>query len=33
MSHSPKRIQIVYSRKPDGVSDDEFDRWYDAHRL
>jgi hypothetical protein len=29
---SPTRIQIVYSRKPDGVSDAEYDRWYDAHR-
>ena len=29
---SPTRIQIVYSRKPDGVSDEEYDAWYDAHR-
>jgi hypothetical protein len=29
---SPTRIQIVYSRKPDGISDEEYNRWYDAHR-
>jgi hypothetical protein len=27
------RVQLVYSRKPDGVSDEEFDAWYDAHRF
>jgi hypothetical protein len=27
------RVQIVYSRKPDGVSDEEYDAWYDAHRF
>ena len=25
------RIQIVFSRKPDGVSDDDWNTWYDAH--
>jgi hypothetical protein len=30
---SPTRIQIVYSRRPDGVSDEEYNAWYDAHRF
>ena len=28
---SPTRIQIVFSRKPDGVSDEDWNTWYDAH--
>jgi hypothetical protein len=26
-----ERIQVVFSRKPDGVSDDDWNTWYDAH--
>ena len=25
------RIQIVFSRRPDGVSEDDWNTWYDAH--
>ncbi len=25
------RIQIVFSRKPDGIADDDWNTWYDAH--
>jgi hypothetical protein len=25
------RIQMVFSRRPDGVTDDDWNAWYDAH--
>jgi hypothetical protein len=27
----PDSLHIVFSQPPDGVSDEEFNRWYDAH--
>lgn len=27
----PQQLQIVFSDPGDGVSDEEFDRWYEAH--
>jgi hypothetical protein len=27
----PKNIHLVYSKPPDDLSDDEFNRWYDPH--
>jgi hypothetical protein len=26
-----RKLQLVFSRPPEGVSDEEFNRWYDAH--
>jgi hypothetical protein len=26
-----ENLHIVFSRRPDGVSEEEFNRWYDAH--